>query len=147
MLANDEITIRPAQSSDIEQMVDLMNLVYNRKKNADYLLWQYFNAPIPSVSICAFYRNQLIGISGIQKKKLTNELVIGQAIDSVMLPEWRGKGVFQSLCSSALEFFDDLDALVAFTNLHGTNAYVKYFKWQKIHKINSFVLIEANFRR
>jgi GNAT superfamily N-acetyltransferase len=147
MQETNQIIYRPAEYSDVDQMAGLMNNEYKRKKDRSYFIWQYLRSSIPAVSFCAFYKDSLIGISGIQKKKLENGLNLGHAIDSIVLPEWRGKGVFQKLCSSALNYFSNLDALYAFTNLPGTNAYIKHFNWRKVYKIGSYLLTTNNLNK
>lgn len=147
MVKTDNIIYRPAEESDVDQMAELMNKQYSRKKDKNYFIWQYLRSPIPSISFCAFYKDSLIGISGIQKKKLENGLNLGHAIDSIVLPEWRGKGVFQKLCNNALNYFTNLDGLYAFTNLPGTNAYIKHFNWRKVYKISSYLLTINNLNK
>ena len=70
MDGNDNLIIRKAEEKDIEQLVNLMNCQYLRKKSKDYFLWQYFNSYYSTILICAFINDELIGMFGLQTRYL-----------------------------------------------------------------------------
>ena len=145
----DPIVYRIAEESDIPQLVNLINSQYSRKKAAEYFRWQYFDSFYPSVVMCAFMEESVIGMFGLQKRKLSDGVNAGQAIDLLVDPAWRGKGVFAELGVHASGSFKDLDLLCVFPNLNGKNACEKSLHWKTIGKIDSLVLpsSDANLHR
>jgi hypothetical protein len=136
----NHLIIRPALPTDIPQMMDLLNSQYNRKKNAEYFHWQYFESYYPTVSICAFDNDKLVGMFGLQKRTLATGEPIGQLIDLLIAPDWRRKGLFASLAEKAYSHFDGLDAFCVLPNLNGKNACEKSLGFKNIAKIDSLVL-------
>ncbi len=147
MVNIERLEFRLAQEEDISQMVEIMNAEYRRKKNSEYFRWQYFNSYYPTVLYCAFENEKLIGMFGLQKRKLNNGVKVGQAIDLLVIPEWRGKGVFFELGKHAIEHFKDLDILCVFPNLKGKRACEKTLNWKTISRINSLVLERQAFKK
>jgi len=135
-----DITFKIASESDIPQMVDLMNSEYLRKKNESYFLWQYFKSVYPTISMCAFKDEKLVGMFGLQKRMLNNGAVVGQAIDLIVANEWRGRGIFKRLYEKVLSYFDSLDVLCVFPNLNGKNACEKGLGWLTVGRINSMCI-------
>jgi GNAT superfamily N-acetyltransferase len=135
-----QIGYRLVKLSDIPQLVNLMNIQYARKKDESYFLWQYFNSHYPAVLMCAFIDDRVVGMFGLQKKRLNNGAVVGQAIDLLVAPEWRGKGIFKNLGEKTISCFDDLDLLCVFPNRNGKIACEKGLGWKTIGKINSMSL-------
>jgi len=82
---------------------------------------------------------KIIGMFGLQKRKLNNESLFGQAIDMLISPEHRGKGIFKEMVNYALSQFIKLDGICVFPNLNGKNAVVK-LGWKNITQINDMVL-------
>lgn len=132
----EDVSYRPARESDIPQLVSLINSQYIRKKTSDYFHWQYFNSCYETVLLCAFENDALIGTFGLQKRKLRNRLISGQAIDLLVAPEWRGKGIFGDLGRRATGFFQDLDFLCVLPNANGKMAAEKTLGWKTIGKID-----------
>jgi GNAT superfamily N-acetyltransferase len=133
------IEYRATTEKDIPQMWALMNAQYHIKKNEAYFYWQYFHSYQPSVSIGAFDGNRLIGIFGMQKRKLENGIYAGQAIDLLISPEYRGQGIFSKLGLKASEYFDDIGLLCVLPNKNGKEACEKSLGWKCITQINCFV--------
>ena len=131
------VHFRRAESIDIPQLVALFNSQYARKKGESYFLWQYFNSYYPTVLFCAFANGKLIGMYGLQKRLLNNGVKVGQAIDMLVSPEFRGKGVFKQLADHAVQCFQDVDLLCVFPNLNGKNAVEKSLGWETVGKIDS----------
>jgi GNAT superfamily N-acetyltransferase len=134
---SENVVYRPARESDIPMLVSLINSQYIRKKTGDYFHWQYFNSCYETVLMCAFKNDALIGTFGLQKRMLRNRLISGQAIDLLVAPEWRGKGIFGELGRRATEFFQDLDILCVLPNANGKIAAERALGWKTIGKIDS----------
>jgi GNAT superfamily N-acetyltransferase len=140
------LTIRPAIESDIPQLVDLMNLQYSRKKDKLYFLWQYFNSHYPTILMCAFNNTKLVGMFGLQKRRLKSGVHVGQAIDLLIAPEWRRQGIFKLLGTEVISYFNDLILFCVFPNLNGKSACERAFGWKTLGKINSMFLYNKNFK-
>ncbi len=147
MVNLEKLKFRLAQEKDIPQMVEIMNAEYRRKKNPEYFKWQYFNSSYPTVLYCAFEGKRLIGMFGLQKRRLNNGAKVGQAIDLLVVPEWRGKGVFFELGKHAIGHFKDLDLLCVFPNFKGKRACEKTLNWKTISRINSLILERQAFKK
>lgn len=140
----EPIDFRLAEISDIPQLVDLMNREYLRKKRESYFLWQYFHSSYPTILMGAFFGAKLMGMFGLQKRKLQNGLNVGQAIDLLIASEWRKKGLFLKLGEKAFQCFENLDLLCVLPNLAGKNACEKSLKWKTLGKIHSMSLLSEN---
>ena len=134
------IIYRQAVKSDIPQLIDLMNSAYMRKKENAYFLWQYFDSYYPTVLFCAFANKQLVGMFGFQKRLLNNGVRVGQAIDMLVSPDFRGKGIFKQLAGLATQYFQDVDMMCVFPNLNGKIAVEKALGWTTIGTINSMCI-------
>lgn len=138
---NNEITYRPAEKSDIGDVVNLINSQYERKYIPEYFYWQYFNSVYPSLLMCAFGNdNQLLGMFGVQQRELTNGAVALQAIDLLIEKNSRGKGIFKALGDKAFESFKKPDMYCVFPNINGKNSIEKSFGWKTLSKIDELVL-------
>ena len=131
------IDFRQAVKSDIPQLVDLMNSEYMRKKGDAYFLWQYFDSYYPTVLFCAFKSKQLVGMFGFQKRRLRDGATVGQAIDMLVAPDYRGQGIFKTLAGLATQSFHDIDLLCVFPNLNGKNAVENALGWRTIGSITT----------
>jgi GNAT superfamily N-acetyltransferase len=139
-MENKNITIRPVKENEIDKAVALMNSQYARKKNVEYFRWQYFDSYFPSVLMGAFDRDELVGIFGLQKKRLNNDTNIGQLIDLLITPDWRKQGLFVRLAEEVYKYFEDLKIFCVLPNLNGKNACEKSLGFKTIAKIDSMVL-------
>ena len=139
------ITYRTAKKTDIGQLVNLMNSQYSRKKNARYSLWQFWQPAQPSTLIVALDNKKIIGMFGLQKKTLSNKIVVGQLIDLLIMPDYRGQGIFKTMADKALQKYKGLQALVVFPNQNGKRACEKNFGMKTLAKINNLVLDTKNF--
>lgn len=134
------ITYRAAKKSDIGQLVKLMNSQYVRQKNARYFLWQFFLPTQPSTLIVALDDKKIIGMFGLQKKTLSNQMTVGQLIDLLILPEYRGQGIFKNMADKASAKFKNLQAIIVFPNQEGKHACEKNLGMKTIAKIDSLIL-------
>jgi len=140
MDGNDNLIFRKAEEKDIEQLVILMNSQYLRKKSKDYFLWQYFNSYYPTILICAFINDELIGMFGLQTRYLENGIKVGQAIDLLIKSQWRGQGVFKQLYQEILRYCNDIDILCVLANFNGKQVSEKVIGCKTLAKIDSLCL-------
>jgi len=139
MKLEKKISYQLASEKDIPQLVKLFNSHYTIKKNDDYFLWQYFKSPLPTVLVCAFYDKKIIGMFGLQKKLLSNNIKIGQIIDILIAPDFRKMGIFKKLSKEAFLLFKDIEIYCVFANLNGKSACEKSLNFKTIHKIDQLV--------
>jgi N-acetylglutamate synthase-like GNAT family acetyltransferase len=140
------VTYRAAKKSDIGQLVNLMNGQYARQKNARYFLWQFFKPVQPSTLIVAINNKKIIGMFGIQKKILSNKVIVGQLIDLLILPDYRDRGIFKTMAGKALLRFKNLQAIIVFPNQNGKRACEKSLGMKTLAKIDSLILDTKNFQ-
>lgn len=134
------LQVRPATAVDASQFVDLMNMQYARRKTPAYFHWQYMQPFEPTVLMCAFEDGQMCGMFGLKDRRLDNGLRVGQAVDMLITPTWRRRGLFSTLAGQAIEFFDGaFDLLCVFANPAGRDA-VKSLGWQHVGTIRSLYL-------
>ncbi len=136
----EKLIFREAELQDIPQLVQLMNCQYARQKTESYFIWQYFQSHYPTMLMCALYQNQIIGMFGLQQRRLTNGAQVGQAIDLLTDKSWRGKGIFKCLFQQTLQHSPDYDVLCAFTNSNGRMACEKGLGWKTVAKIDQICL-------
>lgn len=137
------VSYRPAVKGDIPRLMELFNSQYARKKNEAYFAWQYFESAWPTVMMCAEIDGRIEGMFGLQRRTLTDGTPIGQAIDLLIAPPLRGRGIFAELGRRAAAIFPELRALCVLPNLNGRNACVSALGWDAIAKIDSLVFDAA----
>jgi GNAT superfamily N-acetyltransferase len=125
---------------DIPQLIDLMNSQYLRKRNYAYFQWQYFDAYYPTVLLCAFRGSSLVGMFGMQKRKLKSGANVYQAIDLLVQHEWRGQGILTVLGEKAAGFCKKTDIICVFPNASGKAACERAFGWKTVSRIDSLFL-------
>ncbi|TKS58505.1 MAG: hypothetical protein EWM72_02943 [Nitrospira sp.] len=140
MTVSANLQVRPATAADACQFVDLMNMHYARRKTPAYFHWQYMQPFEPTVLMCAFDGEQMCGMFGLKDRRLDNGLRVGQAIDMLIAPTWRRRGLFSTLAGQAIEFFDgSFDLLCVFANPAGRDA-VKSLGWRHAGTIRNLYL-------
>ena len=144
-MESHQIAFRPVKEGELSQAAGLMNAEYARKKNEQYFRWQYSESYYPTVLFGSFEGDTLIGMFGLQKKLLSNGAAAGQALDLLMVPPWRGKGVFRKLAARALSHFTGLDLYCVFPNAAGKRACEKSLGWLTVAKINSLTVSRSQF--
>ena len=136
----ESLLFRPAKISDIEQLVNLMNSQYARKKNQDYFVWQYFQSYYPTTLMCAVNNDKVIAMLGMQQRILINGAKIAQLIDILVDKEWRGRGIFKQLAQKAIQDFNEVDLLCSFCNQNGKLACEKQMNFTTLAKIDQMSL-------
>jgi len=134
------IIVRQAILYEVPQLVALMNAEYNRKKNSQYFTWQFFESVYPTVLMVASVGEKIVGMFGLQKRKLNNGAIVGQAIDMLIDKEWRGTGLFRILANRAIDSFKDIDILCVFPNRNGKRAVEKSLGWKCLSRIDNLTL-------
>lgn len=137
----DQLELRPANISDAFQFVALMNNQYARKIKQEYFYWQYVYPHEPTILMCAFKDDQMCGMFGLKKRRLNNGVFIGQAVDMLIAPEWRKKGLFPELAKQAVKSFNgEIDALCVLANTAGKHAVEASLGWCNVGTIRTFFL-------
>jgi len=135
-----DITYRLATRGDIPRIKEIFNAQYARKKENSYFVWQYFESAWPTVVICAEENGKVEGMFGLQRRELEGGIPVGQAIDLLITPSLRGKGVFAEMGRRAIAQFPELRILCVLPNLNGRNACIKSLRWQEVAKVDSLIL-------
>lgn len=133
------IHYRQARSNDIPALIKLMNNQYKRKKNKDYFIWQFFRSEYTIVLIVAQFQNEIVGMLGLQKRILSNNAKIGQVIDMLISPDFRGRGIFSKMINHSIEKLGKIDAICVLPNQNGKRA-VEKLGWEKLANINDLIL-------
>jgi len=134
------LKIKKAEIEDIPKIMSLINSCAVPYKSADYLKWWHFSSLIPTVTFCAAYDEEFIGMFKIYKRKLVNNLNCGVLMGLAIKEKWRGKGLFKELGVKAMDYFEDLDLLCCFPNLNGKRALEKNFNFRTIDNIETMIL-------
>jgi GNAT superfamily N-acetyltransferase len=132
-------SIRFGKPDDISQLSNFMFSQYRKDKSTGYFQWQFFESAYPTSLVVAESNNHIVGMLGLQKRMLVNGLIVGQAIDMLVSPEFRGKGVFAGMINYAVEQIDDIDILFVLPNLNGKIA-VEKLGWKTVGKIDDLIL-------
>lgn len=138
------VTYRLTEPRDIPQLVELVNAQYARKKTPAYFTWQFFESYYETICMGAFDHDALVGMFGLQRRMLTNGLVMGHLIDLLVDPRWRGKGVFSELADRSLSHFKDLRAFSVLPNGYGKAA-CERLGFRTIAKIDDLVLVKKKY--
>ncbi|MFH0892348.1 MAG: GNAT family N-acetyltransferase [Candidatus Falkowbacteria bacterium] len=142
----DNIIYRQAAESDIDRLIPLMNSQYARKKDENYFQWQFFHSYLPTALVVAETQNKIIGMFGLQKKTLSNNIIAGQLIDLLVTPNFRGQGVFEKMAETAFSSFNDLQILMVLPNEKGMRACNSKLNLKPIAKIDNLVLEKKNYK-
>lgn len=140
------INFRLAEQHDIPQLANLMNSQYAKRISHDYFFWQYFESAYPSIAVCAINNQKIIGMFGLQQRTLINNIKVGNTLDAVITPEFRGKGLFSKLYKKVTNYFNDLDVLCALANLNGRNVF-RSLGWEIISNIDSIELSKEGLNK
>ena len=93
--------IRKFRESDKEDFLKWRELVARRKKNREYLLWEYFNGPWgPTNTTIADFQNQIVGqysTQGYEAFYLGKKMKASLSFDTGTHPDFRRQGIFVSL--------------------------------------------------
>ena len=136
----NNLDYRVATPKDAPQLVELMNSQYARKKTEAYFNWQFFNSQYPTILLCAVDNDKIIGMFGLQKRLLKSGATVGQAIDLLLKPAYRGMGIFKEMGNRVSEMMPGLDLMCVLPNLNGKNACEKALGFKVIGKIDSLEL-------
>ena len=96
--------------------------MYDYMWDRDFYIWQCFENYHPSVLAAALEGDQVVGIFGIQVRRLTGGLTCGQISWINIDARKRGQGIFKKLADYALGNVMKTDALCIFSNQNGVDA-------------------------
>jgi len=112
-----DLEIRQIRPEEYRLVADLINSLYAIKRPIEYYGgWQWSNDLLPSILLGAFNKDSLVGLFGIQKRILNNNLTVGYITNLNVAKEWQGKGLFSTLGKKAMKSFDNLDIFCVFAN-------------------------------
>jgi len=140
MVIKQKTVIRQATREDVPQLTRLLNLQYRNKFNEEYIYWQYFNSVNENTIFCLEVDGTIGGMFGVLPKMLSNGMIGLQAADMLISKEFRGKGLFSEIASSAFSFFSNKDFCFVLPNLKGKTAVEKSLEWDTVCKINEWQL-------
>lgn len=114
---DENIIIQQIVSKDYPLVAGLINSLYKIKRPTKYYGdWLLSNGLFESVLMGAFNNGELIGLTGVQRKKLANNMVFGYLSWLNISPKWQGKGLFLRLGEKAMFYFKDLDFFCVIAN-------------------------------
>jgi hypothetical protein len=114
--------IRKAVIEDIPKVSDLVNLFYNYNWIDEWYKWQCFDNPLPSVFMVAEIDKEIVGMFGLQIKKLRNnqlneyDIRIGQIVWINIHDTWKDQGLFSKMGHEVISSFENLDGLCIVSN-------------------------------
>ncbi|MBC2696163.1 MAG: GNAT family N-acetyltransferase [Desulfobacteraceae bacterium] len=92
------LEFRKFRRGDEEGLSSLFREIFHVEKNADYWNWKYFQNPAGQhMIIVALDKDKIVGATGtipVRFKVGSNEIIASQAIDLVLLPQYRGRRTF-----------------------------------------------------
>jgi GNAT superfamily N-acetyltransferase len=122
---------------------DLFNSLYVRRVDEDYYRWQFFSTPFPSKLVLAIGEDgTLVGCYGFHVIPGAQEDTrIAWALDIMVAPPYRGKGVFRSLAAfAAQQVIPYLPAaLCVMANQRADRAHADGLGWSRVMTISNFV--------
>jgi len=135
--AKMNLEIKKADVSDIQSLTSLINSIVLPYKSEQYLNWHNFSSQIPTINYCAHYKDEIVGMFMVFRRKLTNGLVCGVLMGLAVKKEFRGDGLFKKLGDYAMDFFEDIDVFCCLPGSYGKNAIVKNFGFKALGSIKT----------
>jgi hypothetical protein len=129
--------IRKAGPEDIPKIRTLFNSYTSPPKSEYFFHW--WNS-IPSVTFCAEYEQEIVGLFVVLKRKLVNHLTCGVLMGLIVGTPWRGSGLFKELGERAMGYFPDMDLFCCLTNHTGEKALHRNFGFRTVDSIETMVL-------
>jgi len=136
----NQIIFRKATQKDIPQIMSLINTKWANYNSENHYTWMLFNAAIPVVTTGAFYKDKLIGMFTLHKRKLSNGYECGLASGLIIDDQWKGKGYFPILGNMAISTFKDLDLVCSLPNIIGKSALERSLEFKTVGKISTMIL-------
>lgn len=129
--------IRKAGAEDIPKIMSLFN-AYTSPPKSEYFFHWWNN--IPSVTFCAEYEQEIVGLFVVLKRRLVNHLTCGVLMGLIVGTPWRGGGLFKELGERAMGYFTDIDLFCCLTNHTGEKALQRNFGFRTVDSIETMVL-------
>jgi len=132
-----ELQIRKAVTEDIPKIVELFNANTAPPKSEYFFHW--WNS-LPSVTFCAVYQGNIVGMFVVLRRKLINNLNCGVLMGLIVKKEWRGGRLFKVLGDKAMNYYDDMALFCCLTNTRGKKALEKNLDFSTICSIETMVM-------
>lgn len=134
----ESLTIRDYRPSDDERLVALHNEVFHSDIGREEWQWKYQKQPQGHSWISVAETNgEIVGQQGVIHNHLNftgREIVVGQAGDSLVRPDQRGRGIFAKLAHRNYELARNsgVVAVFNFPNLASYPGYVRRLGWMRV---------------
>jgi hypothetical protein len=132
-----ELQIRKAVVEDIPKIVELFN-AYTAPPKSEYF-FHWWNS-LPSVTFCAVYGGEIVGMFVVLRRKLINNLNCGVLMGLIVKKEWRGGKIFKVLGDKAMGYYDDMVLFCCLTNASGKKALEKNLDFSTIASIETMFM-------
>jgi GNAT superfamily N-acetyltransferase len=146
------VTVNSSELPSIDKIIDLLSLVFpNSNHTVDSFKWKHIENPYgPSIITYALHNNKVIGVRPLWKCNLiyNGAMYSGyQPCDTVVHPDYRGKGIFTKMTIQALNFAVDAgaDIIFNFPNNQSAPGYKK-LGWTQLDNLNRYILPINIFR-
>ena len=130
--------IRELTQADSAQMVSIINSIYDRKHNTEYIDWRCFNSTEKTKVIGYFDKDLLLGFLGLHIRALSNKLSAGQISWINIRLGFQGQGIFKTLAKESENYFDLFDFICVFANKNAMVPCQKYFNMECLFEINNY---------
>ncbi len=131
------LQIRKAVTEDIPKIMRLFNAYTAPPKSAYFFQW--WNS-IPSVTFCAEYEGEIVGMFVVLRRKLINNMNCGVLMGLLVENEWRGRDLFKELGDKTMGYYNDVDIFCCLTNITGKKALENNFNFSTIGRIETMVM-------
>ncbi|RLA74072.1 MAG: hypothetical protein DRG11_06235 [Epsilonproteobacteria bacterium] len=117
-----------------EQIMKCFNITFSENKPSNYFKWKYKDNPFgDSLHVIVIDNNQVIATRVFWRLDI-NGVESYQCVDTSVLPEYQGKGIFGKTVRTALEQIGDKQ-IYNYPNENSAPAYLKY-GWKPIENSN-----------
>jgi len=123
--------IREFRAQDEEEILRLFRESYGKEKSADLWRWEFAENPAGSVVLVAESGGRIAGSLAAVLKPFVfdgEEVVAAHSVDTMVAPEWRGKGLYKTLSSKFIGILKKKKVRVVygFANRNSRSGVVKY---------------------
>jgi len=112
----EKVALEILVEDDAAAMASMIGKLYAIKRPPEYYAWHCFQSPDLTVTVGLKSRGELGGVFSMQKRRLNNDLLCGQANHLNIAAELQGKGYFSKLGEKAMHRFKDIGMVCVFAN-------------------------------
>lgn len=135
-----DLIIREVTIDDISGIMRLNNELYDYNWNRNFYLWLYVKSVFPTTVMAALANGEVVGTFGVQKRRLTNNVYLGQIIGINIANKWRGQGLFSKLAKETLPKIKGLKGICIFSNKTAVPICKKCLKMNFIGELSKLTL-------